>query len=131
MLQLRVSGLCSPQFRLCLPWLPDTLLKWTPFAFMTFGRCTVADPSISSSKSSQEARRTALPTSPCVSPAECNSLRGHGSLSCGLWLVFPEPPECDNSAHEYRRIVDEQPFDVHAALPRRIAMRSNWLGRHT
>jgi hypothetical protein len=77
------AGLCSPQFRLCLPWLPDTLLKWTPFAFMTFGRCTVADPSISSSKSSQEARRTALPTSPCVSPAECNSLRGRESLNCG------------------------------------------------
>jgi hypothetical protein len=82
------AGLCSPQFRLCLPWLPDTLLKWTPFAFMTFGRCTVADPHGHSSKSSQVMRRTALPTSPCVSPAECNSLRGRESFSCGV-MVSP------------------------------------------
>jgi hypothetical protein len=77
---LGFAGLCSPQFRLCLPWLPDTLLKWTPFAFMTFGRCTVADPSISSSKSSQEARRTALPSFPSVMPTECNPLCGRGCI---------------------------------------------------
>jgi hypothetical protein len=82
------AGLCSPQFRLCLPWLPDTLLKWTPFAFMTFGRCTVADPHGSSSKSSQVMGRTALPTSPCVSPAECNSLRGRDSLNCGFLVIL-------------------------------------------
>ena len=45
-----LGGLCSPQFRVSSSWLPDTGLKWTPFVFMTFRRCTSSYPSSHSSK---------------------------------------------------------------------------------
>ena len=63
---LQGCGLCSPQFRASSSWLPDTGLKWTPFVFVTFRRCTMSYTSITSLKSSHEAGRIALPTFPCV-----------------------------------------------------------------
>jgi hypothetical protein len=68
---LSLCGDCPPQFRqVAMAAGMFNTLGRTPYAFMTFGRCTPAR------------GRGALPYFRSVLPAECNPLRGLESINC-------------------------------------------------
>lgn len=75
------------------------IIRPTPNAIMKFELRTTTNPRVSSSKSSQETRRVALPQSPGVIPTECDPL-------CGLMRLQIVKP------HDRTRVLQDADSDV-------------------
>ena len=90
-LVVRSRAVRPPAVRVCLSGrrLFNTCGR-SPFTFLPFGRCTSA------------LRHDALPTFPCVTPAQCKPIRGH---ECWLGFSIPRLSPARRTGYQHYLVV--------------------------